>query len=77
MAWATSSSVAQLAGEDHGLSPLGRHLAGVGEVGVVVEAAPVAEAELGQLRLELTALGFEQLPVVDGGGVGWHGEDPT
>ena len=61
----------QLAGQRLGLAPLGRDLAGVGEVGVVVEPGPaVVEPELRQLGLELRLLQLEQVAVVGGGGVG-------
>ena len=64
----------QLAGQDIGLAPLGGHLAGVGEVGVVVESAALAVAEFGQLGLQLAPLVLEKLAVVDGGGVARHGK---
>ncbi len=64
----------QLTGQGLGLAPFGRHLAGVGEVGVVVESPALAEAELGQLGLQLAPLVLEQLAVVDGGGVARHGK---
>ena len=51
--------VPKLGGQPLRLAPLGRHLAGVGEVGVVAEAriTLVGEPQFLQLRLELGLLG--------------------
>ena len=60
----------QLGGQALGLAPLGRHLAGVGEVGVVVEAAPlVGEPELRQLGLQAGLLGAQEGGKIDVGGL--------
>src|SRR5439155_22786364 len=48
-----------------GLAPLRRHLAGVGEVGVVVQAAVVAEANLLQLMAEIVPLALQLGAAVD------------
>src|ERR1019366_6749920 len=63
--------VLQLAGQGFRLAALGRDLAGVGEIGVVVEPGPtVVEPELGQLTLQVRLLDLQEVPVVGGGGVG-------
>src|SRR5665213_2302566 len=60
--------VLELAGQGFGLAPLGRDLAGVGEVGVVLEPGlAVVEPELRQLRPQVRLLDLQKGPVVGGG----------
>src|SRR4051795_9920778 len=66
--------LAQLAGDHLGLAPLGRHLAGVGEVGVVLESGlAVAEAKILELRAQSVPLGLERGAQPIEGGIRRHG----
>src|SRR5687768_13353427 len=69
--------VPQLVGQHLGLAALGRHLAGIGEVGVVLQASGVTEAQLGELSTQVVPLLLEEGARVNGGGFVGHGHQRT